>query len=175
MTRTNPWLLVLWFLAAGVVTWAVQSWVTSGNRATVLPSIAFGVTLALIGAVALALAWPVRRYTAAIRRAQADHAGDDDPAWREVARRRVDPARATLALALAKASSLGGSIFSGGCAATVLWIVSRTVIGAGLPLAVFSLVCAVVLLVAGLVAESWCALPPDTGAGVGSSEAVGAQ
>ena len=57
--------------------------------------------------------------------------------------------------------SSGGSIFSGGCAATVLWLSSRTVVGAGMPLSIAALVCALLLLVAGLLAESWCVLPPD--------------
>jgi hypothetical protein len=174
MTRTSPWRLVLLFVAAAVVMWALQSWITAGGSATLVPSIPFGVTLVVIGAVALALAWPVRRYTQALREANEAHRRDagrredtraeDSAHWREVARRRVDSQRATFALALAKASSLGGSIFAGACAATVLWLASRTVVGAGMPIAVFSLVCAALLLIAGVIAESWCALPPDDGA-----------
>lgn len=162
MIRTSPWRLVLFFVAAGVVVWALQVWLTSGGSATLIPSLPFGITLLLIGVVTIVLAWPVRRYTQAVRKAQdAADRRDDTPEWREVSRRRVDPQRATLALALAKASSLGGSIFSGGCAATVLWLSSRTVVGAGMPLSIAALVCALLLLVAGLLAESWCVLPPD--------------
>ncbi|WP_125107633.1 DUF3180 domain-containing protein [Gulosibacter massiliensis] len=175
MTRTNPWHLVLLFVAAGVVVWALQVWLTSGGSATIVPSLPFGITLLLIGIVTIVLAWPVRRYTQALRKAQdstdrrRDDVEDDRPEWREVSRKRVDPQRAMLALALAKASSLGGSIFAGGCLATVLWLASRTVVGAGMPLAIVSLVCAVALLVAGLVAENWCALPPDDSEPAGDS------
>jgi uncharacterized membrane protein (DUF485 family) len=169
MTRTSPWRLVLLFVAAAVVMWALQSWITAGGSATLVPSIPFGVTLVVIGAVALALAWPVRRYTQALREANEAHRRDagrreDTRAEDSAHWRRVDSQRATFALALAKASSLGGSIFAGACAATVLWLASRTVVGAGMPIAVFSLVCAALLLIAGVIAESWCALPPDDGA-----------
>lgn len=165
MSRTNPWMLVLFALAAGVVTWALQVWVTSGGAHTLIPAIAFGCALIFTAVVALVLAWPVYRYNSAIRAAikadDASHSDQQSPQWREVSRRRVDSSRATLALALAKASSMAGSIFVGVTGATVVWLLSRVVVGSSYPTALFSLISAAVLLIAGLVAESWCALPPD--------------
>lgn len=175
MSRTNPWLLVLLALAGGVVTWAFEVWLTATGSGSLVPSIAFAVTLAVMAVVVLAVAWPVRRYTAALRRldAASDAAsrgrdaagGDTEAAAREVARLRVDPFRATFAVALAKAVSLAGSVFLGGSAAVLLWLASRTVVGDGVAESVVALVASVLLVVAGLVAESWCSLPPDRGEG----------
>lgn len=77
---------------------------------------------------------------------------------------RVDPLAAVRVLAFAKASSLAGSVIAGACAAVVAFVVTRPVISdALLPLALAGLAGAVVLVVAGLLAESWCTLPPGGG------------
>ncbi|MDJ1370971.1 DUF3180 domain-containing protein [Gulosibacter molinativorax] len=173
MTRTNPWLLVLLAVAGGAITWAIEAWLTSSGSGSLVPSIAFAITLVVMAAVVLAIAWPVRRYTAALRRADAarDKAKrvkdastqDAESAAREVAKYRVDPFRATFAVALAKAASLAGSVFVGGSAAVVAWLTSRTVIGDGVVEAVIALIASALLVVAGLIAESWCSLPPENG------------
>lgn len=174
MTRTNPWTLVLAVIAGGVVAWAVEAWLTSSGSATFVPSIAFGVTLVLLAVVVIALAWPVRRYTRALQDAiraheRAESTGDAaarsvaEEASRTASSVRVNPFRAVYALALAKACSLAGSIFVGGAGAIVLWMLTRTVVGEGVPAAVFSGASALLLVAAGLIAESWCALPPADG------------
>ena len=174
MSRTNPLTLVLAVIAGGVVMWAVEAWLTSSGSATFVPSIAFGATLVLLAVVVIVLAWPVRRYTRAVvesQRAQARAEVASDAAAQAVAEdaaraasaRRVNPFRAVYALALAKACSLAGSLFAGGCGAAAIWLLTRTVVGAGVAPSLFSLGAAVVLVAAGLIAESWCALPPANG------------
>lgn len=174
MTRTNPWLLVLLGIAGGVVTWAAEVWLTSTGGGSLLPSIAFAITLVAIAVVVLAFAWPVRRYTSALRKADADRDAarrqgkdavgrDAEAAARDVAKYRVDPFRATFAVALAKSASLAGSVFFGGAVAVLAWLTSRTVIGAGVAETVTALVAAGLLVIAGLIAESWCSLPPENG------------
>ncbi|KAB1640841.1 DUF3180 domain-containing protein [Gulosibacter chungangensis] len=178
MTRTNPWLLVLLAIAGGVVTWAIEVWLTSTGGGSLVPSIAFAITLIVMAVVVLAIAWPVRRYTAALRKADAAREAslrstsnakkdasfeDADAATREVAKLRVDPFRATFAVALAKAASLAGSVFLGGSAAVIVWLTSRTVMGSGVTEAVIAAVASALLVIAGLIAESWCSLPPSRG------------
>lgn len=177
MTRTNPWLLVLLGLAGGVVTWAIEVWLTSAGGGSLVPSFAFAITLIVMALVVLAIAWPVRRYTAALRKADAAREaslrstssakkdallGDADAAAREVAKLRVDPFRATFAVALAKAASLAGSVFLGGSIAVMVWLTTRTVMGAGVTESVVAAAASALLVIAGFVAESWCSLPPDS-------------
>lgn len=76
--------------------------------------------------------------------------------------KRVDPVFAIRVLAFAKASSLAGSVIGGAAVSVVVFVLTRPVIAeALLPLSIAGLVGAAVLLVAGLIAESWCVLPPD--------------
>lgn len=175
MTRSNPLTLVLVALAGGVAAWAFEVWLVTSGAAAFAPSPAFGITLLVLALAVLAVAWPVRRYTAGIRAARdAEERARDalaesperaaaDAAGRDAAKRRVNPFRAVYALAFAKASSLAGSIFAGAMLGAVAFLLTRTVIGSGVPAAVFSTVAALVLVIAGLVAESWCVLPPDEG------------
>ncbi|MGO1544806.1 MAG: DUF3180 domain-containing protein [Gulosibacter sp.] len=177
MTRTNPWLLLLLVLAGGAVGWAAETWLTSNGSGTLLPSMPFSITLLGLAVVVLAIAWPVRRYTVAVRKANealdrshrhgngAAETQDAQAAAREVSRLRVDPFRATFAVALAKASSLAGSLFMGGSAAALTWLLTRTVVGSGVAESVFATIAAAVLVIAGIIAESWCVLPPEDGEG----------
>ena len=75
---------------------------------------------------------------------------------------RVDPYYATRVLLLAKASSLAGALFGGFAGGVLLFVLSR-----GVGVAVGSLVPAIVavvggagLMVAGIVAERMCTVPP---------------
>ncbi|SJM59684.1 DUF3180 family protein [Gulosibacter sp. 10] len=179
MTRTNPWLLVLFALAGGAVTWAIETWLTAAGARLFVPAPPFGITLLVMAVVVLVVAWPVRRYTQALRRAldaRAEPGGEDaaksEAAAREAARLRVDPFWATFAVALAKAGSMAGSLFAGCGAAVIAWLATRTVVGGGVAEPVFAAVASAALVVAGLVAESWCALPPDDGAEEGAAEPV---
>ncbi|MEF3322709.1 DUF3180 domain-containing protein [Gulosibacter sp. GYB002] len=186
MTPTNPLTLVLAVIAGGVVGWAFELWLVSTGSAAFIPSPLLGITLAVIGLAVLAVAWPVRGYTSrlreAVRRRQqasdavagtaghtaAEHAAA--AAEKQATAHRVNPFRAVFALALAKAASLVGALFLGFTGGTLLWLISRTVVNSGALLTLFSSGGALVLLVAGLIAESWCRLPPQDTAGA-SAEA----
>ncbi|MGO2110031.1 MAG: DUF3180 domain-containing protein [Pseudoclavibacter sp.] len=84
--------------------------------------------------------------------------------------KRVDPLLAVRVLAFAKASSMAGSVIGGAMLAVTIYVATRPVVSESLlPVAIAGAAGAVVLLVAGLVAESWCALPPDDRSAAGSN------
>lgn len=161
--RTNPLLLALYAVACGVVMWAVETWVTAARGAAFVPSIALGATLVALAIAAFVLGWPIRRYTASLRKlhdaAQAHE--DTNELRRTAASNRIAPERATFVLAFAKAIALAGSMFLGGCAGVTVYLATRTVASGRVGESLVSTIAAVVLLVAGLIVESWCMLPPD--------------
>jgi hypothetical protein len=92
----------------------------------------------------VALALPVRR------------------ASRAAVRTPIDPFYATRVVLLAKASSFTGALLGGAAVGIVVELLARPVASGGtLWGGVAMLVAAVVLLVAGLVAEWFCTVPPD--------------
>lgn len=166
MKRSSAWQLLLLAAAAAVVSWVAEVLLTGGGRGSFVPLPAFGVTLVILAIVALALAWPVRAYTTRLRRAQRDESADTahrDALLRAASARRPEPRMALLALAFAKASTLAGALFSGASAAVVVWLLTRTIVAGQVGEAVFALIASVLLLIAGLLAESWCSLPPEQG------------
>ena len=142
MTRTRPLALVLAALVGAAAAFALDSLLAMRGVAVLVPPVSLAVALVLIGVVVLALAWPVRRAAAG--------------------ERRIDPFYATRAVVLAKASALAGALLAGGAAGILLYLLTRAVVPLGSTLAAGGTVVAAVLLVsAALVAEHWCALPPD--------------
>jgi hypothetical protein len=103
------------------------------------------VALLLIGVIIVAMALPVRRVS------------------RGVANARVDPFYATRVLMLAKASSLSGALLGGGGLGIVGYLLSRSVVASpnALTMSIVAAVGAILLLVAGLVAEHMCSIPPE--------------
>lgn len=142
MTRTSPVTLVLTALVAAVVGFAVDS-VLVGSGRPVLPMPAtVGLVLAVLGVVVVAFAWPVRRMVRGGRAVGFRHA--------------------TSALALAKSSSLVAVVAGGWAGGALLFVVTRAVIpGQIVGMGLVTLGGAIMLLVAALLAESWCVLPPD--------------
>lgn len=172
-SRTNPLILLLVALASGVVVWAVETWLTVSGAPVFVPSVLLGATLLVLAVVAIVLGLPVRRYTRALARVhEAARAGEDTVALvRDASAKRVPGERATFALAYAKAVSLAGSMFAGGCGAVALFLGTRTVTGDRMGESIVSLIAAVLLVVAGLLVESWCVLPPhDPGEGEEASD-----
>lgn len=178
MRRTSPGVLALLAFIVAVSTWTLETWLVSSGRAMFTPPITLAITLVVLAIVLLVLAWPIRRYTGELgstpREGRATDATEEEHAERSDAeqrraeaagRRRVDPQHAVRVLALAKASSLTASVLGGLAFAVVVFVVTRPVVATGSTVdALAALVGAIVLLVAGLLAESWCALPPDDGA-----------
>ncbi len=150
MTRTRSTTLIALLIAGAAVVWFVENALLMSGRALLIPPLTLGATLLIVGIVLLALARPIRRST--LGRTPG----------------RVDPFRATRVVLLAKASALAGALLTGalltGITGGVLaFVLARPVLpgASSVGLAVAGTVGAVVLLVAGLVAEHWCTVPPD--------------
>ena len=145
MTRTKPASLLLLAVLGGGVMWFIETALATSGRAIVLPPVTLGVALLLIGVIIVAMALPVRRVS------------------RGVAHARVDPFYATRVLMLAKASSLGGALLGGGGLGIVGYLLSRSLVASpnAVTMSVVAAAGAILLLVAGLVAEHMCSIPPD--------------
>lgn len=142
MSRTRPAALLLAALV-GVLVAFVTDWVLAmRGLAVIVPPASLAVALVLIGAIVVSLSWPVRRAAKG--------------------ERRIDPFYATRVVVLAKASALAGALLAGASAGILIYLLTRAVVPLGSTLAAGATVVAAVLLVtAALVAEHLCALPPD--------------
>jgi len=147
MTRTRSTTLIALLIAGAAVGWFAENALVMTGRALLIPPLTLGATLLIVGIVLLALARPIRRSTLGRT------AG------------RVDPFRATRVVLLAKASALAGALLTGITGGVLAFVLARPVLpgASSVGLAVAGTVGAVVLLVAGLVAEHWCTVPPDDG------------
>lgn len=145
MTRTRPATLVLLAIGGGALGWLLEMMLVAMGSRAVVPPLTLTVTLVALAAVALALAWPIRQSV------------------RGKVRRRVDPFQATRVVVLAKASSLAGALLAGVGAGVLAFLASRPVVASTdyLWQSAAATIGALVLLIAGLVAELWCTIPPD--------------
>ncbi|MBH0008328.1 DUF3180 domain-containing protein [Salinibacterium sp. SWN1162] len=145
VARTSALHLVTIAAAGAAVGWLLEVLLTASGNPIVLPSIALAVSLFLIAVIVVMLAVPVYRSSRGLRK------------------ERVNPFFALRVVVLAKASSFSGALLGGAALAVAVYLVSRTV-SPGTGTVVTSFVVsggAVVLLIAGLVAERLCTLPPD--------------
>ncbi|GEK81138.1 DUF3180 family protein [Agrococcus baldri] len=142
MSRTSAVSIVLTAVIAGVLAWLLEGMLVMSGRAALVPPLTLGIALALLGVILLLLAWPVR---------QAAHG-----------KRRIGYRHATSVLGFAKASSIVGALLGGAALGALVFFATRSVVAGD---AVLTLVVvaggALVQLVAGLLAEHWCVLPPD--------------
>ncbi len=145
MKRTTPAQLVLLAVLGGGVMWFAETALAASGRAVIIPPITLGLALLMIGIIIVLMALPVRRVA------------------RGVAQARIDPFYATRVLVLAKASSLGGALLGGAGLGIVGYLLSRSAVGApsAVTMSVTAAAGAILLLVAGLVAEHMCTIPPD--------------
>lgn len=145
MKRTRPSTLIALALIGGVGGFVLQLALAASSIAKLRPEYTLAITLVFIAVLVIALALPVRRATR----------GKD--------RRRVDPFYATRVVVLAKASALGGALLAGVGAGFLLELLVRS----GAPTtdsylrAGATFVSALILLIAGLVAEHLCTVPPS--------------
>ena len=133
MTRTKPLHLLMLAVFGGAALWFVEVALAASGRPVLIPPFI------------VAMAWPVRRVARGDRTA------------------RVDPFYAARVVLLAKASSLGGALLAGAGLGIAGYLLSRSVIPAvgSVTMGIATAVGAIVLLVAGLIAEHWCTIPPD--------------
>jgi len=145
MKPTTPGLPLTLAVVGAALGYLLQVALVASGRAAISPPYTFALSLLAIAAAALILGWPIRQ---AVR-------GRSD--------KRVDPFRATHVVVLAKASVLVGALLGGAALGVVAHIVGRPVLGSGddLPRAVLAVAAAAVTVVAGLIAERWCRVPPD--------------
>ncbi len=145
MTRTKPLHLVLLAALGGTALWFVQVALAALGRPVLIPPVTLGVALTLIGVIIVAMAWPVWKVT------------------RRVPGSKVDPFYATRVVVLAKASSLGGALLGGAGVGVTLYLLTRSVVPgvSSITMAVVATGGAVLLLVAGLIAEHMCTIPPQ--------------
>ena len=142
MTRTSATAIVLTVLIAGVLAWLLEGMLVMSGRAAIVPPLTLGPALALLAAVLLLVAWPVRQAAQG--------------------KRRIDYRHATAVLGFAKASSIVGALLGGLALGALAVFATRTVVAADAVLALAIVaVGALVQLAAGLIAEHWCVLPPD--------------
>lgn len=145
MRRTRPLTLILVGVAGILAGFFIQLALASAGRPILVPPVTLPITLVAAGGVVLAFAIPIHR------------------AITGPVRREVNPFRAMRVVVLAKASSHAGSLVGGlgiGCA---VYVLSRSIVP-GVPslwLAVVTAIGGIVLLIAGLVSEQLCALPPE--------------
>lgn len=141
MNRTRPLPMLIAVLIGLVALYSMNTVLAMRGVAVLVPPVSLAVALALIAVMLVALAWPVRRA------AQGE--------------RRIDPFFATRVVVLAKASALAGALLAGAAAGILIYLLSRVVVPLGSSLtAGATLVAAVALAAAALVAEHWCSLPP---------------
>jgi hypothetical protein len=142
--KTNPLVLIgLTPFAFGVgfaLDWAL---VSTGRTAIPVPW-TLSICLVLIGIAVLALGARVRW------------------AVKPIKGRRIDPIAAVTIVQLAKASAVGGALMFGATGGLLAFSVSRpVVVEAVVPSSIGGVVASFVLVVAALVAERWCVLPPQ--------------
>lgn len=142
MSRTRPLPLVIAALAGLAALYLANIVLAMRGVAVLVPPVSLAVALALIAVLLVAFAWPVRSAAKG--------------------ERRIDPFFATRVVVLAKASALAGALLAGAAAGILFYLLSRAVVPLGSSLtAGATLVAAVALVAAALVAEHWCSLPPD--------------
>ena len=164
MKRTSVGVLVSAGVLGLVVGFLIDQVLTMSAQPTFTPSLMLPVLLVLLGAITVALAVPIRRAT------------------QGSSVRRVDPFYALRIAMLARASSIVGALITGVALGLLLFLVSRPVVPSlgSLSAVLAAAIGALLLVVAGLVAEHLCTIrkddddeqpgTPDPGFGLSHSE-----
>lgn len=144
MNRTRPTSLIGLGIAGLVIGFLAELATSSMGAAVFIPPLTLPITLLAVAVIVVAFAVPIRR---AVR-------------GRSV--RRIDPFQATRIVVLAKACSLSGALLVGAGIGLGAYLLTRDVLPAGNAILLTALATAgaVILLVAGLLAELFCTLPP---------------
>ncbi|ANJ27962.1 DUF3180 domain-containing protein [Agromyces aureus] len=145
MRRTHPSAIVGAVLAGVVIGYLVDLLIVSAGGKAIVPPISLAITLVGVAAIVVALAWPIRK------------------AVKQRATKHLDPFRAMRTAVLAKASAVSGALMLGFGLGIAAFLLTRSVVppfGTVWP-GFATAIGGAVLLVGGLVAEHFCALPPD--------------
>ncbi|BDZ48821.1 hypothetical protein GCM10025867_10620 [Frondihabitans sucicola] len=144
MKRTRISTIISIVVVAAVAGFAFDAALAATLHPVFVPAMTLGLVLLAIAAIVISLAVPVFRVA------------------RGRTREPIDAYYATRVVLIAKASSLAGAIFGGLVGGMLVYVLTRGVsVGAGsLVPTVTSVVGGIVLLVAGLIAEYMCTVPP---------------
>ncbi len=146
MTHTKPVTMMIVVIIGGVTAWALEGVLSALGEPVLVPPWSWGLGLTLLGALVLALAWPIR---------QRLFSGSQ--------RDLLDPFYATRVVLLAKSTTVAGSFFVGAALGIGVFFLTRPVIAEDtLWSSSGALLGAILLMSSGLVAERWCTLPPDS-------------
>ncbi len=138
--------MVILSIIGGVMAWALEGILSALGEPVIVPPWSWGLGLALLGGLVLAIAWPIRQrlYSASKREL-------------------LDPFYATRVVLLAKSTTVAGSLFLGAAVGVGAFFLTRpVVVDETLWASAGALLGAILLMGSGLVAERWCTLPPDS-------------
>jgi peptidoglycan/LPS O-acetylase OafA/YrhL len=155
---TTRWSTLLAVVAVSMaVSWAALTVAIDVGASTPTPTWPVIVVVALLAVGVLAAAWPIRQWNAGRRGAP------------------LNPLRAARTVALAKAAALTGAVMTGLLGGLALLALPRLDVAAQSERAAASglaVLASVALLLAGVIAERWCRIPPvDDDAGTGGIRA----
>ena len=145
MTRTRVSTLVVLVAVGAAVGFLAQVALAAGSLPKYQPEFTLALSLLFIAGIAIALAVPIRRAT------------------RATVPTRIDPFHATRVVLFAKASSIVGALLTGAAVGLLAELITRNG-GLNTDSLLRSLAVlggAIVVLVAGLVIEFLCTVPPD--------------
>jgi hypothetical protein len=143
MKHTSPALLIALALFGGAGGFGIQTVLAAASMPKVRLEYTLGVSLVLVAALVIALAVPVRQAVSGTER------------------RPVDPFYATRVVLLAKATSIAGALLAGAAVGFLFDLLLRgSANGDTLARILVSLGGTILLLVAGVVAEYLCRVPP---------------
>jgi hypothetical protein len=145
MKRTSAGLLIGLAAIGFAVAYLSELLVQTNGGLTIVPPLTLEISLVVIALAIVGMAIPVRRRITGKRK------------------HPLDPFYAVRVAVLAKASALTGAILLGAGTGILLILLGRPVMPswALLTPAVGLVICSLILVVAGLIAEWMCVLPPD--------------
>ncbi|PPG50105.1 DUF3180 domain-containing protein [Rathayibacter sp. AY1E9] len=144
MRRTRISTLLGLGLAGAVAGFLLDLAIAAAGRPVLIPPLTVPLTLIVVAALVLGFAVPIHRAT------------------KGTLHRPIDPFRAMRVVVLAKASSHVGALLLGASGGILVYLLSRAIPSLGSVWQdVATIVGALVLLVAGLVAEHLCTIPPS--------------
>lgn len=145
MKRTTALPLILFVVGAGILTYFLELILQSLGAPALLPPYSLSITLVGVAIAVVLMAIPVRRLITGARK------------------ERLSPFYSMRVAVLAKASSHVGALLFGVGIGLILFLITRPINPSWdlLGRAIAAAVSAAIVLIAGLIAERMCQLPPD--------------
>jgi hypothetical protein len=143
--RTSTPLILALVLVGAAAGWLLQLALAASSAPTLTPPVALIVALFAIAAIVIGLGWPIRQVVRGKRT------------------RPVDPFFAMRVVVFAKATILTGALLAGAGIGLTVYNLSRLAVPVvpGLWYDLLALAGAAAMLVAGLIVEMWCRIPPE--------------